>query len=82
MVVFLYAEPLLEIFLIDLLEPALGVILSVLPANYLDAGHDVLKQLPVDLLREAHAFVRLFFNVKNIDKQFNRPTCNYYGILE
>ena len=73
-IVVLYAEQLFEIFLVNLLEPALSVVLPVLPAHDLDAGHDVLKQLPVDFLRETHALVRLLFNVKNIDKQFNCST--------
>ena len=71
MIVLSDTEYFLQIFLVNLFEPALGVVLPVLPTHDLYPGHHVLEQLPVDLLRQVDMLLALLVYVETVDKELD-----------
>ena len=80
MVVLSDTEYSLQIFLVNLFEPALGVVLPVLPTHDLYPGHHVLEQLPVDLLGQIDVLsLALLVYVETVDEELDGAALNEDG---
>ena len=78
--IILHAEDLLQIFLVNLLEPALSVVLPVLPTHDLYPGHHVLEQLPVDLLGQVDVLaLALLVDVETVDEELDGAALEEHG---
>ena len=80
MVVLLHTKYLLEILLVNRLEPTLSVILSVLPTHDLYPGHHVLEQLPVDLLGQIDVLaLALLVDVETVNEELDGAALEEHG---